>query len=38
MVVLAFFFIKHEIETHYEVDNRPNPARPVTVTLCAWRS
>ena len=24
MVILALFFIKHEIETHYEVDNRPN--------------
>jgi hypothetical protein len=33
MVVLALFFIKHEIETHYEVDNRSNPARRVTVTL-----
>ena len=33
MVVLALFFIKHEIETHYEVDNRSNPARRVTVKL-----
>ena len=33
MVILALFFIKHEIETHYEVDNRPNPARRVTVRL-----
>jgi hypothetical protein len=28
MVALALFFIKHEIETHYAVDNRFNPARP----------
>ncbi len=33
MVVLGLFFIKHEIETHYEVDNRSNPARRVTVKL-----
>jgi hypothetical protein len=33
MVVLALFFIKHEIETHYAVDNRSNPARRVTVKL-----
>jgi hypothetical protein len=33
MVVLALFFTKHEIETHYEVDNRSNPARRVTLTL-----
>ena len=36
MVVLALFFIKHEIETHhgvYGVDNRSNPARRVTVKL-----
>ena len=31
MVVLTLFFIKHEIETHYEVDNRSSPARRVTV-------
>ena len=31
MVVLALFFIKHEIETQYEVNNRSNPARRVTV-------
>ncbi len=31
--VLALFFIKREIETHYEVDNRSNPARRVTVKL-----
>ncbi len=36
--VLALFFIKHEIETHYDVDNRSNPARRVTVKLRAWRS
>jgi hypothetical protein len=24
MVMLALFFIKHEIETQYEVDNRPD--------------
>ena len=33
MVVLALFFIKHEIETHYEVDNRSSPARRVTGKL-----
>jgi hypothetical protein len=33
MVVLALFFIKHEIETHYEVDNRSDAARRVTVKL-----
>ena len=33
MVVLALFFIKHEIETPYEVNNRSNPARRVTVKL-----
>jgi hypothetical protein len=27
MGVLALFFIKHEIETHYDVDNRFNPGR-----------
>jgi hypothetical protein len=31
--VLALFFIKHELETHHDVDNRPNPARRVTVEL-----
>ena len=30
--VLALFF-KHEIETHYDVDNRSNRARRVTVKL-----
>ena len=33
IVVLAMFFIEHEIETHYEVDNRSNPARRVTAKL-----
>ena len=33
MVVLGLFFIKHENETHYEVDNRSNPASGVTVKL-----
>ena len=36
MGVLALFFIKHEIETHYDVDNRFNPARRDTVKLRAW--
>jgi hypothetical protein len=31
--VLALFFIKHEMETHYDVDNRLNPARRVIVKL-----
>ena len=39
MGVVALFFIKREIETHYDVDNRSNPAtRGVTVKLRAWRS
>ncbi len=33
MGVLALFFIKHEVETHYDVDNGSNPARRVTVKL-----
>ena len=33
MVVLALFFIKHEIENQYEVNNRSNSARRVTVKL-----
>ena len=37
MGVLALFLIKQEIETHYDVDNRSNPARRVTVKLRAWR-
>jgi hypothetical protein len=36
--VLALFFIKHEIGDHYDVDNRFNPARRVTVKLRAWRT
>ena len=35
--VLALFLIQHEIETHYDVDNRFNPARRVTVKLRARR-
>jgi Flp pilus assembly protein protease CpaA len=35
MAVLALFFIKREIETHYDVDNRSNPARRVNVKLRA---
>ena len=34
--VLALFFIKHEMGTHYDVDSRSNPARRrVTVGLQA---
>ena len=29
--VLALFFIKREMKTHYDVDNSSNPARRVTV-------
>ncbi len=36
--VLALFFIKREIGDHYDVDNRSNPARRVTVKLRAWQS
>ena len=35
MGVLALFFIKHEMKTHYDVDNRSNPSRQVTVRLRA---
>ncbi len=35
MGVLALSFIKHEIETHDDVDNRSNLARRVTVKLRA---
>ena len=38
MGVLALFFIKHEIETHYDVDKPINPPRLVTVKLRAWQS
>jgi len=36
--VLALFFIKHEIGDYYDVDNRSNPARRVTVKLRACQS
>jgi hypothetical protein len=35
MAVLALFFIKREIETHYDVNDGSNPARRVTVKLRA---
>lgn len=39
MGVLALFFIKREIETHYDVDDGSNPGpMRVTVKLRAWRS
>ena len=38
MGVLALFFIRREMETHYDVDNRSNPARRVAVKLRAWQS
>ena len=39
MGVLALFFIKREIESHYNVDDGSNPwPRRVTVKLRAWRS
>ena len=38
MGVLALFFIRSEMETHYDVDNRSNPASRVTVKLRAWQS
>lgn len=39
MGVLALFFIKGEIETHFNVDDGSNPGpRRVTVKLRAWRS
>ena len=31
--VLALLFIKHELETHHDVDNRSNVATRVTVKL-----
>jgi hypothetical protein len=33
--VLVLFFIKHDRETHCDVDNRPNPGEQVTVSLQA---
>jgi hypothetical protein len=33
--VLVLFFIKHDRETHCDVDNRPNPGERVTVSLQA---
>jgi hypothetical protein len=33
--VLALFFIKHEMETSYNVDNRYNPAMRVAIKLRA---
>ena len=38
MGMLALFFIKHEVETHYDADNGSNPARRVAVKVRAWRS
>jgi hypothetical protein len=36
--VLALFFVKHEKETHCDVDNRSTPRGQVTVELRAWQS
>jgi hypothetical protein len=33
--LLAFFFIKHEMKTPYDVDNSSNPSRQVAVKLPA---
>jgi hypothetical protein len=33
MLVLALFFIKHRIGTHYTVDNRPDLGEQITVRL-----
>jgi hypothetical protein len=33
MVILALFFIKHRIGTHYAVDNRPELGEQITVRL-----
>jgi len=38
MGVLALFFIKHEIETHYDVDNGSNSARRRVTVKLAWQS
>ena len=38
MGVIVLLFIKHEIETHREVDNRSTPRGRVTVKLRAWQS
>jgi hypothetical protein len=35
LVVLALFLTKQGIETHYDVDNKFNPARRVTVKVRA---
>ena len=37
MGVLALFFIKHEIETLCDVDNRSTPRGRVTVKVRAWQ-
>jgi len=33
MVILALFFIKHRIGTHYGVDNKPDLGEQITVRL-----
>jgi len=33
MVILALFFIKHRIGTHYAIDNRPDLGEQITVRL-----
>jgi hypothetical protein len=33
MVILALFFIKHRIGTHYAVDNRPDLGEQITIRL-----
>jgi hypothetical protein len=38
MGVLVLLFIKHEIETHCDVDNRSTPRGRVPVKLRAWQS
>jgi hypothetical protein len=38
MGILALLFIKREIETHCDVDNRSTPRGRVTVKLRAWQS
>ena len=38
LVVLALFLTKLRIETHYDVDNKFNPACRVTIKVRAWGS
>ena len=38
ITILAMFFIKHRIGTHYAVDNSPDLGEQITVRLQPWWS